>query len=154
MTDTARTVLVTGGSRGIGLACARAFAAAGHRVAVTFSSTPVDEAGILAVKCDISDPEQIDSAVSSVEDQPGAFVLSVVTGRRETGGTFFAFDGGVLDEAAPQRAEPQDRGLTLHLKKSDLLTRPPASLRGVLTLDSGASHEISVPVGAASRKGR
>ena len=36
MSDTTvRTVLVTGGSRGIGLACARAFAAAGHRVAVT-----------------------------------------------------------------------------------------------------------------------
>jgi 3-oxoacyl-[acyl-carrier protein] reductase len=46
---TPRTVLITGGSRGIGLACARAFAAAGDRVAVTFSSTPVDEPGILAV---------------------------------------------------------------------------------------------------------
>lgn len=71
MTDTARTVLVTGGSRGIGLACARAFAAAGHRVAVTFSSTPVDEPGILAVKCDISDPDQIDAAVTTVEEQLG-----------------------------------------------------------------------------------
>lgn len=71
MTDTSRTVLVTGGSRGIGLACARAFAAAGHQVAVTFSSTPVDEPGILAVKCDISDPDQIDSAVSAVEEQLG-----------------------------------------------------------------------------------
>jgi 3-oxoacyl-[acyl-carrier protein] reductase len=72
MTETSRTVLVTGGSRGIGLACARAFAAAGHRVAVTFSSTPVDEPGILAVKCDVSDPDQIDSAVSTVEEQLGA----------------------------------------------------------------------------------
>ncbi len=71
MTDTPRTVLVTGGSRGIGLACARAFAAAGHRVAVTFSSTPVDETDLLAVKCDISDPDQIDSAVSTVEEQLG-----------------------------------------------------------------------------------
>ncbi|HEX4867845.1 MAG TPA: 3-oxoacyl-ACP reductase FabG [Acidimicrobiales bacterium] len=70
-TQTARTVLVTGGSRGIGLACARAFAADGHRVAVTFSSTPVDEPGILAVKCDVTDPEQLDAAVSTVEDQLG-----------------------------------------------------------------------------------
>ena len=68
---TARTVLVTGGSRGIGLACARAFAAEGHRVAVTFSSTPVDEPGLLAVKCDVRDPEQIDAAVSAVEAQLG-----------------------------------------------------------------------------------
>jgi NAD(P)-dependent dehydrogenase (short-subunit alcohol dehydrogenase family) len=71
MTDTPRTVLATGGSRGIGLACARAFAAGGHRVAVTFSSTPVDEPGVLAVKCDVSDPDQIDSAVTTVEEQLG-----------------------------------------------------------------------------------
>lgn len=73
MTDnpTARTVLVTGGSRGIGLACAKAFAALGHRVAVTFSSTPVDEPGVLAVKCDVTDPEQIDAAVTQVEEQLG-----------------------------------------------------------------------------------
>jgi len=71
MTDAARTVLVTGGSRGIGLACALAFAAAGHRVAVTFSSSPVDEPGLLAVKCDVSDPSQIDTAVGTVEEHLG-----------------------------------------------------------------------------------
>jgi NAD(P)-dependent dehydrogenase (short-subunit alcohol dehydrogenase family) len=73
----ARTVLVTGGSRGIGLACARAFAAQGHRVAVTFSATPVDEAGILAVKCDVTDPAQVDTAVSEVEEQLGAVEVLV-----------------------------------------------------------------------------
>jgi beta-ketoacyl ACP reductase len=67
----ARTVLVTGGSRGIGLGCARAFAAAGHRVAVTSSSTPVDEARLLTVKCDVTDPAQVETAVSQVEDQLG-----------------------------------------------------------------------------------
>ena len=72
MTDApARTVLVTGGSRGIGLGCARAFAAAGHRVAVTSSSTPVDEARLLTVKCDVTDPAQVETAVSQVEDQLG-----------------------------------------------------------------------------------
>jgi 3-oxoacyl-[acyl-carrier protein] reductase len=75
--STPRTVLVTGGSRGIGLACARAFAATGHRVAVTFSSTPVDEAGILAVKCDVTDAEQVSSAVSEVEEQLGAVEVLV-----------------------------------------------------------------------------
>lgn len=66
-----RTVLVTGGSRGIGLACARSFVAAGHKVAVTFSSTPVDEPGVLAVKCDVTDPDQVEAAVSQVEEQLG-----------------------------------------------------------------------------------
>jgi len=69
--STPRTVLVTGGSRGIGLACARAFVADGHRVAVTFSSTPVDEPGVLAVKCDVTDLHQVEAALATVEDQLG-----------------------------------------------------------------------------------
>jgi NAD(P)-dependent dehydrogenase (short-subunit alcohol dehydrogenase family) len=68
---TARTVLITGGSKGIGLGCARAFAAAGHRVAVTSSSTPVDEDGLLTVKCDVTDVDQVETAVSQIEDQLG-----------------------------------------------------------------------------------
>lgn len=79
MSDTAvpRTVLVTGGSRGIGLACARAFAADGHRVAVTFSSTPVNEPGILAVKCDVTDPSQVETAIGEVEEQLGPIEILV-----------------------------------------------------------------------------
>jgi NAD(P)-dependent dehydrogenase (short-subunit alcohol dehydrogenase family) len=73
----ARTVLVTGGSRGIGLACARSFAAAGHRVAVTSSSTPVDEDGLLVVKCDVTDPDQVEAAVSQIEDRLGAVEVLV-----------------------------------------------------------------------------
>ncbi|MSO87185.1 MAG: SDR family oxidoreductase [Acidimicrobiia bacterium] len=68
---TPRTILVTGGSRGIGLACARAFAADGHRVAVTFSSTAVDEPSLTAVACDVTDPAQVDAAVSEIEEQLG-----------------------------------------------------------------------------------
>jgi NAD(P)-dependent dehydrogenase (short-subunit alcohol dehydrogenase family) len=68
---TPRTVLVTGGSRGIGLACARAFAADGHRVAVTSSATPVDDPALLVVKCDVTDPEQVDGGVRRVEDELG-----------------------------------------------------------------------------------
>ena len=69
--DTPRTVLVTGGSRGIGLACAQTLTTVGHRVAVTFSSTPVDEDGLLAVKCDVTDPDQLEAAVGQVEEQLG-----------------------------------------------------------------------------------
>jgi 3-oxoacyl-[acyl-carrier protein] reductase len=76
-TATPRTVLVTGGSRGIGLACARMLAGAGNRVAVTFSATPVDEAEILAIKCDVTDPGQVDAAVASVEEQLGAVEVLV-----------------------------------------------------------------------------
>lgn len=68
MTDQARTVLVTGGNRGIGLACAHAFADAGHRVAVTYRSAPPEGvAGVLAVRCDVTDTGQVDAAFAEVE---------------------------------------------------------------------------------------
>ena len=74
-----RTVLVTGGSRGIGLACARTFAAAGHRVAVTHSSTPVDDPGLLAVTCDVTDADQVEAAVASVEERLGSVEVLVAS---------------------------------------------------------------------------
>ncbi|MFS8479116.1 MAG: beta-ketoacyl-ACP reductase [Micromonosporaceae bacterium] len=66
----ARTVLVTGGSRGIGLAIAQAFAAQGDRVAVTHrSSAPPPE--LFAVPCDVTDPASVDEAFTRVEAELG-----------------------------------------------------------------------------------
>ena len=65
---TPRTVLVTGGNRGIGLACARTFAAQGHRVAVTHRSSPPPEGGdLLAVRCDVTDAEAVEAAFANIE---------------------------------------------------------------------------------------
>ncbi|MDP1821191.1 MAG: 3-oxoacyl-ACP reductase FabG [Acidimicrobiales bacterium] len=77
--STRRTILITGGSRGIGLACARAFAEADHRVAVTHSSTPVDEPGLLAVPCDVTDPEAVEAALSTVEAELGPVEVLVAS---------------------------------------------------------------------------
>ncbi|WNI20119.1 beta-ketoacyl-ACP reductase [Actinacidiphila sp. ITFR-21] len=65
-----RSVLITGGNRGIGLAIARHLAAAGDRVAVTYRSGEPPE-GLLAVHCDITDTEQVDVAFKQVEEQHG-----------------------------------------------------------------------------------
>ena len=61
--------LVTGGNRGIGLACARALADAGHAVAVTSRRDDVE--GFVTVRCDQTDPAQVDAAVAEVEERLG-----------------------------------------------------------------------------------
>ena len=75
-----RVVLVTGGSRGIGLACARRFLAQGDRVAVTYRTNPPsgdDATGLLAVPCDVTDPGQVDEAVGAVERDLGPVAVLV-----------------------------------------------------------------------------
>jgi 3-oxoacyl-[acyl-carrier protein] reductase len=66
-----RVALVTGGNRGIGLACARALAAAGHRVAVTYRTTAPDEDGLLPVACDVTDTGSVEAAFAQVEEALG-----------------------------------------------------------------------------------
>jgi 3-oxoacyl-[acyl-carrier protein] reductase len=65
-----RSVLVTGGNRGIGLAIARRLAAGGDQVTVTSrSGDPVD--GLSVVRCDVTDTASVDAAFKEVEERQG-----------------------------------------------------------------------------------
>ncbi|CAN5155496.1 3-oxoacyl-[acyl-carrier-protein] reductase [soil metagenome] len=74
-----RTVVVTGGTRGIGLACARSFAEAGDRVAVLSRSgllaTGTSPSGVaeafLSLACDVADSDQVDAAFTKIEAELG-----------------------------------------------------------------------------------
>jgi len=65
-----RSVLVTGGNRGIGLATALALRKDGHRVAVTHRGSAVPES-LLGVRCDVTDSASVDAAFSEVEGSQG-----------------------------------------------------------------------------------
>lgn len=67
-------MLVTGGNRGIGLACARRFAEAGDRVAVTCRTLPLpDDVGgaLLPVVCDVTRAEDVSAAFDEIEARLG-----------------------------------------------------------------------------------
>lgn len=65
-----RSVLVTGGNRGIGRAIAQAFLDQGDQVAVTTRNGGAPE-GALDVRCDITDPAAVDAAFKQIEEAHG-----------------------------------------------------------------------------------
>ncbi|MDT5020003.1 MAG: beta-ketoacyl reductase [Mycobacterium sp.] len=65
-----RSVLVTGGNRGIGLAIAQRLAADGHKVAVTHRGSGAPD-GLFGVECDVTDNEAVDRAFTAVEEHQG-----------------------------------------------------------------------------------
>jgi 3-oxoacyl-[acyl-carrier protein] reductase len=74
-----RTILITGGSRGIGSSIASEFAAAGDRVAVHYSSAASDAQGVVEylsgsghiIQADLRDPNAIKAMVDSVAQEFG-----------------------------------------------------------------------------------
>jgi len=71
-----RVVLVTGGSRGIGLATARHFASLGDHVAVTYNSSPPPD-DLFGVKCDVTSNADVDAAFTAIEEKFGPVEILV-----------------------------------------------------------------------------
>ncbi|PWL20358.1 MAG: beta-ketoacyl-ACP reductase [Candidatus Aquiluna sp. XM-24bin5] len=71
-----RTVLITGGNRGIGYAIAEEFIAQGHRVAVTARNGEGPK-GSLAVQADVTDSASLDLAIEKVEAELGPIEVVV-----------------------------------------------------------------------------
>ena len=74
MTD--KVVIITGGSRGIGLAAARALAAQGDRVAITYRSSEAPD-DLFGVRCDVTNADDVEAAFATVEEEQGPVEILV-----------------------------------------------------------------------------
>jgi NAD(P)-dependent dehydrogenase (short-subunit alcohol dehydrogenase family) len=89
---------VTGGARGIGLACARAFVAAGDRVAVTYRTKPPEGDDVLAVSCDVTSTAEVDAAVDEVEERLGRVGVVVANAGANRDGLVLKMSDDAFDE--------------------------------------------------------
>jgi DsbC/DsbD-like thiol-disulfide interchange protein len=80
---------------------------------------------------------------SSAKDD---FILNIRANKTIMQAIFFPLGPGQVDNPAPQKLQTSHTGVTLTLKKSDLLLKPISVLRGVLVIPGGPAYQIEAPV--------
>jgi 3-oxoacyl-[acyl-carrier protein] reductase len=135
-----RSVLVTGGNRGIGRAIASAFAAAGDKVAVTYRSGEPPE-GFLGVKCDVTDAGQVDAAFTEIEAAHGPVEVLVA-------------NAGVTRDTLVLRMSDDDWNAVLETNLTGSFRVAKRAARGMLRLRKGRIVFISSVVGLLGSPGQ
>jgi 3-oxoacyl-[acyl-carrier protein] reductase len=140
-----RSVLVTGGNRGIGLAIARSLAEAGDKVAFTYRSgeppAALIELGCLPVKCDITDPEQVEQAYKEIEEKHGAVQVLVA-------------NAGVTRDQLLLRMSEEDFSSVLETNLTGTFRMVKRACRGMLRARGGRIVLISSVVGLMGSAGQ
>jgi 3-oxoacyl-[acyl-carrier protein] reductase len=135
-----RSVLVTGGNRGIGKAIAEAFVAAGDKVAVTYRSGEPPE-GVLGVKCDVTDPEAVDAAFAEVEAAHGPVEILVA-------------NAGITKDTLVLRMSEDDWSSVIDTNLSGSFRVAKRAAKGMLRLRRGRIIFISSVVGLLGSAGQ
>ena len=135
-----RSVLITGGNRGIGKAIAEAFVANGDQVAVTYRSGEPPE-GVLAVKCDVTDPASVDAAFEEVEAAHGPVEVLVA-------------NAGVTADTLLLRMSEDDWSRVLDTNLTGSFRVAKRAARGMLRLKRGRIVFISSVVGLLGSAGQ
>lgn len=135
-----RSVLVTGGNRGIGLATARAFAALGDKVAVTYRSGEPPE-GLLGVKCDVTDTAQVDAAFTEIEEKHGPVEVLVA-------------NAGITRDGLLMRMSDEDFAAVLEANLAGAFRVTRRATKGMLRLKRGRIVFVSSVVGLTGSAGQ
>ena len=135
-----RSVLVTGGNRGIGRAIAEAFLAAGDRVAVTTRTGGAPE-GTLDVRCDVTDPEAVDRAFAEVEQAHGPVEVLVA-------------NAGITRDTLLLRMSEEDWTSVLDTNLTGSFRLARRAAKGMLRLRRGRIVLISSVVGLLGSAGQ
>jgi len=135
-----RSVLVTGGNRGIGLAIARGFAAHGDKVAITHRSGEVPE-GLFGVKCDVTSAEDVERAFAEIEAQHGPVEVLVA-------------NAGITRDTLLLRMSDEDFEAVLDTNLVGSFRVAKRASRGMLRLKRGRIVLISSVVGLTGSAGQ
>ncbi len=135
-----RSVLVTGGNRGIGRAIAEAFREAGDDVAVTYRSGEPPE-GFLAVRCDITDKDAVEAAFTEIEQKQGPVEVLVA-------------NAGITRDTLLLRMSDEDWSDVLETNLTGTFRVAKRAARGMLRLRRGRIVLISSVVGLLGSAGQ
>jgi 3-oxoacyl-[acyl-carrier protein] reductase len=135
-----RSVLVTGGNRGIGRAIAEAFIAQGDKVAVTTRNGGAPE-GALDVRCDITDPDAVEAAFKQVEEAHGPVEVLVA-------------NAGITKDTLLLRMSEEDWSSVIDTNLTGTFRLAKRAAKGMLRLRRGRIILISSVVGLLGSGGQ
>jgi 3-oxoacyl-[acyl-carrier protein] reductase len=137
-----RSVLITGGNRGIGLAIVQAFAAGGDNVAATYrSGEPPKVDGVLWVKADVTDSAAVDAAFGEIEAAHGPVEVVVA-------------NAGINRDTLVLRMSDEDFESVLQTNLVGAFRVARRAARGMLRLRRGRIVFISSVVGLLGSAGQ
>jgi 3-oxoacyl-[acyl-carrier protein] reductase len=135
-----RSVLVTGGNRGIGRAIAEAFLALGDKVAVTSRSGGGPE-GALDLRCDVTDPEAVEAAFAEIEAAHGPVEVLVA-------------NAGITADTLLLRMSEEDWSSVIDTNLTGTYRLVKRAAKGMLRLRRGRIVLISSVVGLLGSAGQ
>lgn len=135
-----RSVLVTGGNRGIGRAIAEAFVANGDKVAVTTRSGGAPD-GALDVRCDVTDPAQVEAAFATIEEAHGPVEVLVA-------------NAGITADTLILRMSEEDWSSVIDTNLTGSFRLAKRAAKGMLRLRRGRIVFISSVVGLLGSAGQ